>query len=218
MVINDEYKFIFIHIPKVAGTSISKQLRLVKGNNRRLLANTKHETLKDFLQNWRGRSIPFVTKNPEAYFRFAFVRNPWARMYSFFNYLKAKRPRKEVDAIDSFKQFLLLSCDPESWVNQFHSMRPQVDYLVAMDGEVQMNFVGHYEYLNEDLKAIGFHLGLNIEIPHLNKSFGLKADYKDAYDLDMIKIVASRFNDDIETFGYTFDEIYPVNRCSKVVI
>jgi len=214
MVINDKYKFIFFHVPKAAGTSVMHALQSLEGNNNRLLAKTKHETLSEFSVSWRKRRGVFINQNPEKYFRFAFVRNPWVRMYSFYTYLKEMRPRHEIDSINSFQHFLLQSCDSQSWVNELRSMKPQLDYFMTMDGAFDMDFVGHFEFLQEDLKCIGQDIGVDIKIHHLNRTNKVISDYRECYDQEMIKIVSLRFQKDIETFGYTFEEPNPTRRFS----
>jgi hypothetical protein len=214
MVINNEYKFIFIHVPKAAGTSLTRVLQALKGNSFKLLARTKHETLGEFISNWKNRCDPSTVENPETFFRFAFVRNPWVRMHSFYTYLKEMRPRHEIDSVKSFKDFLQQSCDPESWINTLHSMRPQLDYFATSSGMLEMDFVGHYEFLQEDLSRISSEIGINIQIPHLNKSSGSDTDYRKSFDKDMVEIVYSRFKDDIEKFGYCFEKAPPSTRYS----
>lgn len=214
MVINDKFKFIFIHVPKAAGTSVMHVLRALEGNNNRLLANTKHETLSEFSINWRKRCRLMFNENPEEYFRFAFVRNPWSRMHSLYTYLKIMRPRHEIDSVKSFRHFLLQSRDPKSWINGLHSMRSQLDYFTTEDKFLEMDFVGHFEYLQEDLRNIELHIGADIKIPHLNRPSSAKSDYREHYDQEMVEIVSLRFKDDIEEFGYTFKWNYPTRRCS----
>ena len=153
MVINDNYKFIFVHVPKVAGSSLTHVLRSLPGDNRFLLAKTKHETLQEFYSmhecRFSGKSQE-LSKEVSSYFRFGFVRNPWSRMYSLYRYLDESRPRKEIDTIKSFKNFLVLSEAGEKWINKLHSMRSQLDFFVDGNNAINVDFLGHYEFLKED--------------------------------------------------------------------
>jgi len=106
MVINTHYKFVFVHIPKAAGTSVMECLSALEGNNRSWLAKTKHETLAEFEKGLEERQTPEERKlgfDPGTYFRFGFVRNPWDRMASFYRYLVEQRPIKEIESATSFK-------------------------------------------------------------------------------------------------------------------
>lgn len=214
MVVNDHYKFVFIHVPKAAGTSVMQALQRLEGNNSRLLAKTKHETLGEFMQNWQERNGGAADIDPLSYFRFAFVRNPWIRMHSFYSYLVEVRPRPEIDTVSSFRDFLLQSLDANSWINGLHSMRPQLDFFRSTDGEFAMDFVGHYEHLYDDLDSVGARLGITLDIPHLNRSSSSKVDYRERFDDEMVEIVASRFAGDVERFGYVFEQPQPTRRCS----
>lgn len=65
-----ELRAIFIHVPKAAGTSIARALFDEK---------SKHLAL--------NRYWAFNAAATKAYFKFAFVRNPWDRFQSAFHYL-----------------------------------------------------------------------------------------------------------------------------------
>jgi sulfotransferase famil protein len=218
MVINTHHRFIFVHIPKAAGTSMTKCLSSLKGNNTRWLADrTKHETLMRFEQSIESRRSVFdrvLGRSPEGYFRFAFVRNPWDRMASFYHYLIEKRPVKAIDSTVSFKDFLVKSQQNISWIDNLHSMRQQADYFTFEDGRMELDFLGHFEFLQEDIEAIEKQLQITIDPPFLNKSSNIERDYRDEYDDEMIEIVAARFSNDIALFGYLFDQRSPTKRCS----
>src|SRR3954465_5712000 len=68
----DYYKCIFIHIPKTAGVSISKSLF---GNY------TDHANIDWYLKHYEKRTV-------EQYYKVAFVRNPWDRLYSAYVFLR----------------------------------------------------------------------------------------------------------------------------------
>lgn len=217
MVINDNYRFIFVHVPKAAGTSISEMLRSHRGNNRRWLARqTKHETLSELERRWKRRA-PWdllLRRSPRGYFRFAFVRNPWDRLSSFYCYLQEKRPRREIAGVRSFRHFLDLADSGEPWINGLHSMRPQVDFLVNRRGELAMDYLGHFEHLREDLAEVCGLLGFSPDLPHRNRSSHSDRDYRADYDDELVQRVAKRFAVDIELFGYRFDTPLPTRRFS----
>ena len=83
--ISHKHKFIFIHIPKTAGTSIEQALRdetcqLLPGEwaaGRGLHAPLNHLTLQELVDY--GILTPAQLK---SYFKFCFVRNPWDRLIS----------------------------------------------------------------------------------------------------------------------------------------
>ena len=220
MVINDIHKFLFVHIPKAAGTSIMSALSAIEGNNKCLLAKTKHETLEEFGKNIRKRSNLGEDFQPDIldeYFTFGFVRNPWDRMHSFYRYLVVRRPRKEIDGISNFKDFLLSADNGVDWIQGLHSMRPQLDFIINSKRGISIDFLGHYEYLLEDFNDVisNFNLGNSISLPSENTSGSSSIDFKSVYDDEMIEIVRRRFSADIDFFGYSFDSRFPINRVSK---
>ena len=75
MFINHTEKFVFIHVPKIAGVSVSSVLPIQETCGRHSPAIVVRRCLGPLLKN---------------YFCFAFVRNPWDRIYSW--YLHATKP------------------------------------------------------------------------------------------------------------------------------
>jgi hypothetical protein len=83
--ISHKHRFIFIHIPKTAGTSIEEALRdescqLLPGEwdyRRAPHAPLNHLTLQEVADC--GILTPAQLK---SYFKFCFVRNPWDRLVS----------------------------------------------------------------------------------------------------------------------------------------
>ena len=72
--INHEYKFIFIHIPKCAGISVGRTLCDLVGEDK-----SKYEGFKIHHDE-------FDEKIWKEYFVFTFLRNPQDRLYSQYLY------------------------------------------------------------------------------------------------------------------------------------
>jgi hypothetical protein len=217
LVINTHYKFIFVHIPKAAGTSVMESLSSLKGNNTSWLARTKHETLADFERAFETRRSPVDRSHgidPRGYFGFGFVRNPWDRMASLYRYMLETRPVREIDTVTSFKDFLAKAQQDADWIKRLHSMRPQVDYFTTSENRLKIDFLGHYEYLQEDVRAVEARIGCSIAMRHLNRSSNAGRDYREDYDAEMVEIVAQKFAEDVRQFGYQFDQRFPARRCS----
>ena len=217
MVINTRFKFIFLHVPKAAGTSVMSSLNQVPGDHQSWLASTKHETLAEFLTNLPNRrsfSDRLLWRDPTDFFKFGFVRNPWDRMSSFYRYLVEKRPKEEVDTVSNFSDFLLQSHDRVAWIEQLYGMKSQLDYFSRPDGTIQADFLGHYEYLHEDFSAVTRQLGCNATLGHDNRSTNNRSDYRDQFDARLVEIVADRFAEEIELLGYSFDVPNPTKRVS----
>jgi hypothetical protein len=216
MVINDAHRFIFVHVPKAAGTSIARVLCQLDGNNPDVVSPvTRHETLGQLLGRWRGTFGESQDgEHRSAYFVFGFVRNPWERVASLYRYLVERRPRQEIATVSSFRDFIEQAGTGVPWIRGLHSMRTQVDFFRTEPGShLRADFVGHFESLREDLSSAMTKLRIaGFEVPHENRTSNADRDYRPEFSDRTADIVASLFREDIETFGYDFDRRAPKRR------
>ncbi len=171
--ISRKHKTLFVHIPKVAGQSIEtiflKDLGLDWHSRGELLLRKKkkeepgperlaHLKAKEYLE------FNYIDKPTfDSYFKFGFVRNPYSRMLSVYNYLGYGK-------IISFNAFMEKVVKQQlAQDNFFYSA--QYDYLYDEKGELMVDYVGKLESLAEDMKLVLQKTGLEgHEIPHVNKS------------------------------------------------
>jgi len=163
---SNEYKCIFIHIPKCAGTSIEsvlfKEHQIIFDVSRGIWA--QHATAKQIKQYYSSKD------QWKSYFKFAIVRNPFDRVVSSYIFTCDKRGieknklkfRDFVFKEGAFKD--LLDCtkmhDPQ---NRYHQVMPAFDYLY--DGDTLLvDFVGRFENLRQDWKEICERLGETIKL------------------------------------------------------
>ena len=69
MIINHNKKYVFVHIHKTAGTSIS--INMLKSGG--IKYKNKHSFITELENEYKN------------YFKFSFVRNPWDRLVSWYN-------------------------------------------------------------------------------------------------------------------------------------
>ena len=140
MNISNKLQCIFIHIPKAAGTSISgsskvktklgeyafekpkedysmNNLPFHPDDNNKFDPPSSHMRASDYVKYGHITEIEFKT-----YFKFAFVRNPWARIVSEYKY------RGHMNHY-SFKEFLFKYMPNPSWSDQYCHIIPQYDFL-----------------------------------------------------------------------------------------
>jgi hypothetical protein len=86
------------------------------------------------------------------------------------------------------------------------ALKPQLWWIKDLDGRIQMDFIGRFENLQEDFAYIADRIGLeDAELPHLLA--GKNPSYVDFYDDHCRKLVADKYAEEIELFGYKFGQI-----------
>ncbi|TPV32858.1 sulfotransferase family protein [Paucihalobacter ruber] len=209
MLISDSHKFIFIHIRKSAGGSVKIPLQiysLPRPSDLFSKVLSKINLEKDY-HNFRFRqhaTILDVKKIMpldifDGYFKFAFVRNPFTRLVSEYEYIRRTHSHgrhKKVLALNSFNDFILYQS------TRFDAH--QVNMLCDKNGAILMDFIGKFENLEEDWGNVCKKIGLtNIAMPHTKKAETL--DYSDYYPQKNIELVQKLWKRDFETFGYSFN-------------
>jgi len=230
-------KCIFVHIPKAAGQSIEavfvqrmgltwsqREALLLRPNNQPELGPPRlaHLLAREYVD--KGYITPGLF---EQYFKFTFVRNPWSRLVSEYNYrrsLGAKNYQK------SFRHFVLTHFptpqdDDHCQAKDFYRhIVPQSQFLYDEKGKCLVDFVGKFEHLQEDFNTVCQQLAINtITLTHKNKTpqknrlFALlplllepklvkHKHYSEYYDDDTYALVERFYQEDIDNFHYQFDQ------------
>lgn len=223
-----EYKCIYIHIPKAAGLSVHCFFAGLLGYKMKahapLLFKAGHIKAHEF------RSSELVSQEVfDSYFKFSFVRNPWARIISEYNFRGHSRSY-------DFKTFLFKHLPKPSEKDEYLHILPQYDFLFNDDGEQLVDFIGKHERLQVDFDKVCKEIGVaESALPHLNKlpkfrqiplnfnsayialknSLSLEqkkefkkntySHYTEYYDDESREFVSNLFKKDIDTFGYNFE-------------
>jgi hypothetical protein len=197
----DKQKCIFIHIPKTAGTSVLNALGKEKGGRNHL----------PWYVYYTANQYKF-----NNYFKFAFVRNPWDRVYSAYSYLLEGGNKQGdmnllniVNKYNNFENFVVHGLGCGDFRNHLLFI-PQSEFIVGPQGEIVVDFVGNYEKLEDDFHKLMSIMGKsNKKLPQLNKSLG-NQKYKDEYlTQKSIDVVEQIYRQDIKTFNYSFNHKSP---------
>tara|TARA_B100000579_G_C22667132_1_gene773788 strand:+ start:209 stop:796 length:588 start_codon:yes stop_codon:yes gene_type:complete len=143
-----------------------------------------------------------------SYFKFGFVRNPYSKFVSEYNYFK-KLYKTHPDII-SFSSEL---CDFKTFARNINKVDwPEHRYMqykfFTLKGKTpyqSMDFIGRMENLQQDFDIVCEKIGIpRQELPHANLTNS--KHYTEYYDDETRELVAERYAKDIEYFGYKFGE------------
>ncbi len=224
--ISHQFGCIFIHIPKCAGTSIEsvlghfdnfsgrggqdhRTIRMIEEPviNPYICASKENclEWLRRIRYHYRRQPNPrnrlMVTKAQyRSYFKFAFVRNPWARAYSWYKNVIGDERHRQGYGIQVSTPF-------DSFLQRFAGrgmLSPQTHWITGFDGSIPLNYIGRFESLKKDFYEICRLLGISpLVLPHKVK--GTDDDYRKHYDKASVELVSRVYRRDVETFGYSFE-------------
>lgn len=222
MIYNQEFNFLFVHIQKTAGTSITESLLQCPGSK---FIVPPHVRLCD---------VAILGKRPQVV---AVVRNPWERLASWWFMMNRKgvhndfsayllAPGPDESPVD-FSAFIRRTDVIRETSDEFPVVKPQnvrkkwfrpylkslgwnqVDYLTRR-GRVAADAVLRFEQLDRDWERVMWPiLGPALpELLRLNQSaegnrLNWRRLYEDSRDVDF---VAQQYRRDLDMWGFTFPD------------
>jgi chondroitin 4-sulfotransferase 11 len=207
VLVSESRKLVFIHIQKTGGSTVS---RLLKENIPDIRGvGARHQFAIQGMKELEGW---------DDYFKFAFVRNPWDRLVSWYSMLIRaqgsgnrswnKLWRYAHENSSTFEEFVH-NCTGEVKVADgvYYSFAyNQLDYLTDQDGNLLVDFIGRLENFDNDIREVSERVGIKLEpesIPHKNRT--LHRHYSSFYTPETEMVVRERYRKDIEYFGYKFE-------------
>jgi hypothetical protein len=228
--VDTKHKILYVDTPKVASTAILRFFNRLHGRTQiRPFTGQLRETRPEmFVHSRKNAALLPLSAMPNAlqseilestdWLRFAFVRNPFTRIFSFWlNKLflaepdyehvfallgrplpeRLARPEDSV-LFDEFVRGIVAHLDPEA--SDQHLMRQERLLLPAF---FDFNHIGRIENFSEDFAVV---------IEHVRRHGGTAAmperrnpsleDWRHFYDAGLAAIVAERYRSDFERFGY----------------
>ncbi len=227
--VSRKYKAIFVHVPKAAGQSIEhfflkrhglswkkREPLLLKRNPNpeRGPSRLAHLTAEEYIKH------NYVSEDEfNKFYKFSFVRNPWARLVSEYKY-------GGYDKQYAFKEFVMKGFpEKDLYTNAYRHIMPQYEYIYDGEGKKLVDFVGKLENLQNDFDVVCSSLGLaDSALLHVNSSnrrnsiLGRlmarlidrtpkpKIHYSEYYNAKLADHVANIYSKDLEAFNYEFTD------------
>jgi len=146
--------------------------------------------------------ISTIHEQVRSLFKFAFVRNPWDRLWSMYKFTM-KRGWIAPDMIfDDWVQssWATEACEYQTPVVPI-TQKPQMDWI-SVDGAIVIDYVGRYENVVDDFSEICNRIGVTLSLPHINST--PSSDYRKVYTDFSSDFVSHHYKKDIEAFDYEF--------------
>ena len=214
--ISHRHRCIFVHVPKCGGTSIEDAMwPKTRTESDLWMGQDEHDNNKyqpGGLQHLLASQIREEVGDDvfRSYFKFAFVRNPFDKATSQYEYMKrtANTLRRKIGmAKDApFAEYvrLIQHHDHPHWA-------PQHRFLFSNDGELLVDFVGRFERFEADAQRVFDTVGLGARlgrwrfkrVPH-SKDGGSRPHYREYYDNETREAVTAMYSRDFALFGYRF--------------
>jgi hypothetical protein len=199
-------RFLFIHIPKTGGNSIQNVLH--KYSEEKLVCIAPYQ---DGIERFEVRSDHYpIQKHAslaeyerqlghhtiDPLYKFTCVRNPWERVVSFY----FSPHRGDV------------MWDRDAFVALLDHISPVSSYVrsqSARNGQSHFEYMTQYlrfENLQRDFELVCQNIGIPSEQLQ-RRNVSRHEHYSRYYDSELAELVANRFRDEIEQFGFKFEAI-----------
>jgi len=216
MIISNKKRFIFIHIYKTGGMSVTCILKPYARVREKVSTywKTRHIVSKiSPMFHWVGPGNTWINGVPKHasameirkylgevkfhdYFKFSFVRNPYDLQVSLYHYVKQHKENRDYLVANrlSFKEYMLMSIENE--------MPKQCDFLADEGGDLLVDYFGKTENIEQSLMYITNRLEIPMQtVKHKNRS-KRRPDYMAYYDDELKEKVYLYFKKDFEIFDY----------------
>jgi hypothetical protein len=197
-------RYIYFHVPKTAGTAIAQGLGLPR---------TYHTSYR--------RAEYYLDTEIERYFTFSFVRNPFDRFLSLYYYARLdqsahhsslageKSTYGKHSDYDLLKNASLKECAQYLLEGRlqhdrhWNHWKPQSFWLKNERDEINLDFIGRFETIEESVQEINARLETNITLQKTNASRA-SSDYSAMYDTETKGIISKYYAEDLDRFEYQF--------------
>ena len=204
MVYSDSLKFVFLHNPKSAGTSIRKALEPYDDSNGRYWHCTyshQHARLVDQAHICASELAEYgLLDKVSSYFTFGFVRDPYTRFLSAWDEHRFQHRLSDQTDINEWIHTHLTPANIRYDWRYIHFC-PQHFFFYSGRKSVA-DFIGRFEHLDDSWFAIQKLLGCSIPLGAANIKGGTAARSLDSLSVDSIRLINELYDRDFSLFGY----------------
>ncbi|MEO0982071.1 MAG: sulfotransferase family 2 domain-containing protein [Pseudomonadota bacterium] len=219
--INNTFKFVFVHIPKCGGTSVCHALSPLTTLFDLEIGGTEfgeqyQKLCSERIRIWKHSNSRDIrgqlgVEKWMRYFTFAFVRNPYTRAYSTYKYLKRhKKEHPEMASYESFDDYV----GSDLWLKNGpnNMLLPQTEWvtLAGPGRRLLVNHLARMENMRDELDLILRSIGMDSFIPKIvieRKNASTTLGEKIQVKISSIKSIKERYAHDFELIGYDPDQI-----------
>ena len=200
--ISHDFKTIFVHIPKTAGTSVEAMFGLVET----FPGTRKFKEMQGPGKHWGIAEMSQAYKEYlNNYFKWTIVRNPWERDFSLFKMMRGQLRYRHMN----FKQFLFEVTRNHVKYNHTRRnlvFRNQVEYLIHNDS-LGVDKIIRYENLYQGWEEVCNIIKKPHEPLKSIRRIRSRKPITEHYDQECIDLVAEIRKEDIEYFNYDYSEL-----------
>jgi hypothetical protein len=192
----DEKRVIFLHVPKTGGTTIKRLFGIsqLDDPDPNIRPSLQHLTCKLLRQQ-------IGSEKYDGYYKFSFVRNPWARIVSDY-FWRQQLPKKR--PVLPFPEFVRnvqkLVLENNYYEQEFGDhFIPQTCYTIDVDD------VFRFERFEEGIQTVATKLGVETG-PVSAKESNPYDSYWTYYDGVSRSVIHEIYREEIEQYGFEFED------------
>lgn len=196
MIVSRPRRVLFVHVHRTGGSTLrSLLLQRLPGAAR---LGSQHSSITE--------ASGLLGEDLDRYFKFAFVRNPWERIVSWWMLLR-QGPRPEGSTApaspETLEAYLLACRDAADRGGPLPFPAEQMALLAETGGPILVDELGRYERYEKDARRIFERLGLDLgELP---RAAATQHDhYATYYNEEARRLVSEIYPRDIRELGYDF--------------
>ncbi|MBV1897105.1 MAG: sulfotransferase family protein [Rhodobacteraceae bacterium] len=214
MILSTGRRYVFIHIPKTAGTSLALALEQRAMKDDVMLGDTpkarrrrhrvkgtptrgrlwKHSTLADIEGLVDQDAL-------NGFYAFTLVRNPWDRAVSYYHWLREQKFNHSSVTLAQTLSFAEFVTNPQ--ISAGFRNYPAGRYMTGSDGVEHCDAFIRIEQFEQDAAGLVDHLGFDLK-PEVSNTSNRKPDFRPYYTDKAAKAIAQCCAEDIRRFGYAF--------------